>query len=256
MGTFAAGGTTAQNGSAVHGAALMTKRRETPYGRHIARLVRPPRAQHERAIDPAGDVLAFVLEDAGDARAAEVLVRQLVEAATERKVRTVELDAQAVRALNAPPARRTLAVYLIVAELARNGIAHSPSLWLEAIARRVRCKVSSVQSSLRALKASGVLKKWQAPRAKPGVCRNAEGHAYNHYKLFYVPRAFERAVRKFWERRHAPAPRPEAVPRAPQPHVHGPVVSTPSTAPPGRAPPAEAHEARLGALRMLGLEPV
>lgn len=234
----------------------MTKRRETAHGRYIARLVRPPRPSYERALDPAGDVLAFVREDAGDARAADTLVRQLVEAATERDVRTVELDAQAVRALNSPPARRTLAVYLIIAEAARNGIAHSPCLWLEAIARRVRCKVSSVQASMRALVASGVLKKWQAPRAKLGVCRNADGHAYNHYKLFYVPRSFERAVRKFWERRHAPAPRPEAVPRAPQPHVHGPVVSTPSTAPPGRAPPAEAHEARLEALRKLGLKPV
>ena len=234
----------------------MTKRRSTPHGRLIARLVRPPRALHERPIDPVGDVLAFILEDVGDARAGEVLVRQLVEAATERKVRSVKLSSETERALNAPPARRTLAVYLIIAEHVRNGIAHSPSLWLEAIARRLRCSVSSVQACMRSLAASGVLKKWQAPRAKPGVCRNAEGHAYNHYKLFYVPRSFVRAVRSFWERRWSAAPRPESVPRAPN-HVPGPVaVSTPSTAPPGRAPPAEAHDARLAALASLGLPAV
>lgn len=189
-----------------------TKRvHRTPHGKLVSRLVRPARGD-----EPWRDALELVRRDSGDERAAETLVRQLVEAATERSIETNELDG-VIRELSSPVARRTLAVYLIIAEMARNGIAHSKVLWHQHIARRVGVRdVSSVERSIRALVASGVMKKWHVKnRTSKGVSRSKAGHAYAHYQLFFMPRALVRAVRDFWARRHAPTARPEALQHAP-----------------------------------------
>lgn len=194
----------------------MTKRaavHRSPLGWHVSGLV--------RGLGNEGAVFELVRRDTGDPRAAETLVRQLVEAATERvhasSVERCKLaeDGLPLRAITSPKARRVLAVWCVVAEYLRNGnhIAQSASLWHAAIARRVRASISSVERALNALEASGVLKQWQAPRATPGVVRNADGHAYSSYLLYHVPRALVRTVRAFWEQRRMPAPRPEAVPR-------------------------------------------
>lgn len=227
----------------------------SPLGWHVSNLV------CARGADPEGAVVELVRRDSGDARAAETLVSGLVEAATERELETsverctLSTDGP-IRALTSPPARRVLAVWCVVAEYVRNSrIANSASLWHDAIARRLRCSVSSVERALNALEASGVLKQWQAPRTTPGVVKNADGHCYSSYLLFHVPRAVVRTVREFWERRRAPAPRPESVPRA-VPHVPAPAMALPPS--PAQAPPAPniddgAHDARLAALARLGL---
>lgn len=191
----------------------MSAVRRTALGYHIANLVRG------RGKDPEGRVIELVRRDSGDERAAEILVRQLVEAATERHVETGALAAEPLRDITSPYARRVLAVWLIVAEHARNGIANSKILWHEHIARRVRASVSSVERALRDLEASGVLKQWQAPPGTPGVARQEKGEqrCYSTYLLRFLPRALVRAVRDFWTARRSPAPRPEGLPpRAPQ----------------------------------------
>jgi hypothetical protein len=222
----------------------------------VARLVKG------KGENPAGAALDFVRRDAADPRAAESLVRALVEAATERKVTSAELDATAIRALNAPTARRVLAIWLMVAEAARptgdgRGRANSAALWHENLARRARCSVDTVGRALRALHASGALKKWQAPPGSPGIARQKTGEqrCYLTY-VMQLPRAVIRAVREFWQVRLSPAPRPEALQR-PAGGPTRPAQAAPvATAPPAQAPPEEAHAARLAALVAIGLKPV
>lgn len=227
----------------------------SPLGWHASNLV------CARGTDPEGAVFELIRRDSDDQRAAETLISGLVEAATERELETsVERctlsPGGAIRGLTSPPARRVLAVWCVLAEYVRNHIANSKSLWHEAIARRLRCSVSSVERALNALQASGVLKQWQPPRKASGVVKTADGHCYSQYLLFHVPRAVVRTVRDFWEKRRAPAPRPESVPRASAvPHVQAPAVVLPPS--PGPAPPDigddGAHEAMYAALERLGL---
>jgi hypothetical protein len=242
-------------------AASKSAGQSTPLGWLVARLVKA------KGDNPAGAALDFIRRDAQDPRAAESLVNALVEAATERKVVSAELDATAIRALNAPTARRVLAIWLMVAEAARptgdgRGRANSAALWHENLARRARCSVDTVGRAVRALHASGAFKKWQAPPGSPGIARQktGEGRCYLTY-VMQLPRAVVRAVREFWQVRLSPAPRPEALQRpagGPTRRAHAAPVATapPAQAPPAQAPPEEAHAARLAALVSLGLKPV
>lgn len=196
----------------------------------------------------------FLRGDSSDPDATESQIRALIEAATERDAHTSELSVSARRDLESPFAREVLAVFAMILEHARNGIANSRALWhghkksgmAGGIGGRLggRC-ADTVANRLDALERAGVLKRWQAPKATSGVVKSKDEHCYQSYFVRHVSRAVMRAVSAAAARmgRQSAYP-PESIDRTPPasapaaPHARAPreaAAPPPQARPPGHS---------------------
>jgi len=227
------------------------RRSTTPFGRTLWSVVKGK----PKAVDKA---LTLLARDGGDG--AQTLVRQLVEAMTERELATGDLRPAPLRSVNDPSARGILALYLALAErTGRNGFVNARGLWQGhkqagkggGLAGRLGgvC-AETVRRWTACLEASGIFTAWQPKPGAPGIACSrtslaqglyeGKGQAFNVYVLHHVPQAVKRRLREWYDKLSQRSPFPPEAPSRPQAPAARPAPQGAQGAAPlptSRAPP-------------------